>query len=123
MDAPRHAPPSATQFDRAGTAAYPAVITMRQGKGHAAYSIATFVVAVSFLLATLGALYLHHDDGCSVELHCFACHWGLASTCVAALDVAFSAILLESGSVAAIEPHAAAEIPPPLAASRAPPAT
>jgi hypothetical protein len=41
-------------------------------------------LAVGLGFALLGSVALHTDDGCAVELHCFACHWSLASTGVVA---------------------------------------
>lgn len=43
-------------------------------------AVLLLVVAASFAIATIEASGFHTDDGCAVELHCFACHWAFAST-------------------------------------------
>jgi len=61
------------------------------------------VLAVSFGFALLGSVAFHTDDGCVVELHCFACHWSLASTGVVAHDIPLDLTPERVGNVVLLE--------------------
>ena len=44
------------------------------------------------------------DDGCQVELHCFACHWGFASAVTVATPLSYGPALEKTGDVVPPEP-------------------
>jgi hypothetical protein len=84
-------------------------------------AVTAAVLAVSFGFALLGAVAFHTDDGCAVELHCFACHWSLASTGVVALTIAPILPVEFTGRIIPVEDLLPAEISGPASASRGPP--
>ena len=77
-------------------------------------AVTAAVLAASFGFALLGSVAFHTDDGCAVELHCFACHWSLASTGVAVQAIALSMRAERLGDVASpgslIPPEARAAV-------------
>ena len=79
-------------------------------------------VAASFAFATIAGAAIHTDDGCQVELHCFACHWAFASTGIMAPLVTLNTSLGEIGLVRHQTVLAPAEEPAPRLSSRSPPA-
>jgi hypothetical protein len=52
---------------------------MRPSKHRRVLVVASALVLLSFTVALLEASAGHTDDGCQVEMHCFACHWAFAS--------------------------------------------
>jgi hypothetical protein len=40
------------------------------------------LVLAALVAADIESAYIHHDDGCSVEIHCLACRLTLGSTAV-----------------------------------------
>jgi len=80
------------------------------------------MVGAGFCFALWTATLHHTDDGCPVELHCFACQWALAGKVdlvlplppVPALEVAFHTPAVERPSLDAS--------PSPRLESRGPPA-
>src|SRR5437867_9402450 len=81
------------------------------------------VVTGCFSFAVLEASGWHTDDGCQVELHCFACHWAFASTGVMAPCLPHGPSLEITGAVALIQPRRSLEAPAPGVSSRSPPAS
>ena len=79
------------------------------------------VLAVSFGFALLGSVALHTDDGCEVELHCFACHWSLASTGVATQAVVLTPTSERLGDVVCLESPIPADARAADLTSRGPP--
>ena len=79
------------------------------------------LLAASFGFALLGSVAFHTDDGCDVELHCFACHWSLASTGLAVQPIVLAMRAERLGDAACAE----SPIPPQARAavhtSRGPP--
>ena len=47
-------------------------------------SILAVALLSGFCFSLVAAMVDHHDDGCAVELHCFACRWQLASQVILA---------------------------------------
>lgn len=95
------------------------LMTLGRGRSHTLIS----VMAGAGLCFALWTATLHHtDDGCPVELHCFACQWALAGKIdlilplppVPALEVAFRTL--------AVEPLRLNATPAPRLESRGPPA-
>jgi len=77
------------------------------------------VALLSF--ASFAAWARHTEDGCAVELHCFACYWALATTAEAALPLHLGPALEPAGRLPATElPWLVASAAPALA-SRGPP--
>jgi hypothetical protein len=88
-----------------------------------AMSLACLLVAVSFGFALVQACSIHTDDGCAVELHCFACYWAYAVTGVVATGITHEPALERTGAVAVREVPLPADVPSPAPASRGPPFT
>jgi hypothetical protein len=42
----------------------------------------TILVLAALVATDLEASYVHHDDGCKIEIHCLACRLALGSTAV-----------------------------------------
>lgn len=86
------------------------------------FGVARALVLASFLFASIAAAWASHtDDGCIVELHCFACQWALASTADISLPVAPLSAFELTGRVVAAELPRLVEAPTPELASRGPP--
>src|ERR1043165_7226450 len=95
---------------------------MTAWRRNAVRSLAAIVVAASFAFVCVEANTYHTDDGCDVELHCFSCHWTLASTGIAAVGLTFNPILTTIGFVIGVDASLSAERPaPPPAPPRPPP--
>ena len=84
-------------------------------------AVTAAVLAVSFGFALLGSVAFHTDDGCAVELHCFACHWSLASTGIAVQSLVLAMSAERLGSVACLEPPVPADARAADLTSRGPP--
>ena len=84
-------------------------------------AVTAAVLAVSFGLALLGSVAFHTDDGCAVDLHCFACHWAFASTGLTALTIAPVLPVEPTGRIAPVEDLLPANVSAPVSASRGPP--
>lgn len=89
---------------------------------HPLFARIGLIVLASFSLAVLEASAIHTDDGCQVELHCFACLWQLASTAIVALPAAGPTVLELSGRVESPETSEGDPYSRITASSRAPPA-
>jgi hypothetical protein len=48
----------------------------------------TVLVLAALFAADMEGAFVHHDDGCSVEIHCLACRLTLGSTAVLTSGVA-----------------------------------
>jgi hypothetical protein len=83
--------------------------------------LAAIVLVACFLAASVGAYAGHTDDGCQVEMHCFACHWAFASAAVICLPTTIAVCSEPAGAV--VEAEAALPGDPRFAdlASRGPP--
>jgi len=81
----------------------------------------TVLLAVSFGFALFGSGLFHTDDGCAVELHCFACNWSLASTGIAALLIAPDPAPQRTGDVVLPESPLPADARTAELSSRGPP--
>ena len=92
---------------------------MRRGRFR---RFAAFVLTATFVLACVAAYTNHTDDGCPVEMHCFACHWAFASTGTVAEPLAFEVGLHVEGTVLPSLLPLSPDTPPPASSSRGPPA-
>ena len=79
------------------------------------------LVLVGFGYASVAACAGHTDDGCAVELHCFACHWAMASTADIILPVSPGPVLESAGHVLALATPSPISIAFLQSASRGPP--
>ena len=52
------------------------------GRRPAATALIAFVVLVCFGIGTFAASSFHTDDGCAIELHCFACRWAFTTAAI-----------------------------------------
>jgi hypothetical protein len=94
------------------------MLARRRGRFTAATAL---LLAACFGFALVASVARHTDDGCAVELHCFACHWAFASTGDAALPITHGPVLERAGDVLAFEAPPAADAPAPASSSRGPP--
>jgi len=78
-------------------------------------------LAAAVLLASLAAWSGHTDDGCVVELHCFACYWALAATVEQALTLEPAPALEPAGFHAPVERERPIAAERPVPTSRGPP--
>ena len=78
-------------------------------------------LAAAVVLASLAAWSGHTDDGCVVELHCFACYWALAATVEVSLPVEPAPALEPLGFNAPVERAQPVAAERPVPASRGPP--
>ena len=85
------------------------------------FVLACLAVVAAFSFAVVEASASHTDDGCQVELHCFACHWAFAGTAILALPVTLRPALHRAGPVVPIEAPRPVEPPVPGLCSRGPP--
>src|SRR5207249_3172043 len=81
----------------------------------------SLVVTACFSFAVLEASGWHTDDGCQVELHCFACHWAFASTGVMAPCLPHGPSLEIMGAVVLLQARRPLEVSAPRVSSRSPP--
>jgi hypothetical protein len=79
------------------------------------------VVLLSFGFASFEASSAHTDDGCAVELHCFACYWSFTSNGVVALAIIHGPILERTGDIVTLDAPQPVEAPAPAETPRSPP--
>ena len=85
------------------------------------FALVCMVVLASFTFALVKAYEAHTDDGCQVELHCFACHWAFASAAVVAPPASLPVSLDAAGAIAPAKAPAPPGLEAASAASRGPP--
>lgn len=78
-------------------------------------------ILAGFGFATFEASLAHTDDGCFVELHCFACRWALSSIAQVTSPVEPPARLMVIGRTAPEPTPFLGETSAPAHASRGPP--
>lgn len=79
------------------------------------------IVLTGFCFALWAASGHHTDDGCQVELHCWACQWALAGKVDLALPVPEAPILQVTEHLRTVEAPGPIEGVAPHLASRGPP--
>jgi hypothetical protein len=79
------------------------------------------LVLAGFGYASVAAWAGHTDDGCAVELHCFACHWVMASTADIILPVSPGPVVESAGLVLALATPSPTSTAILQSASRGPP--
>jgi hypothetical protein len=79
-------------------------------------------VLASLAFALLLSCLAHTDDGCAVEVHCFACYWALTGTAVAASSTVSPIALVSAGAAPAQVDVIPIGPPTTASASRGPPA-
>ena len=91
---------------------------MRRGR---LFLVVSAILTASFFLASVAAFTQHSDDGCPVEMHCFACHWAFASAAVVALPIALTFTVQAAGEVQPALVSLAREVRAGSVSSRGPP--
>lgn len=94
------------------------MLRRRRGRFTAATAL---LLAACFGFALIESVAVHTDDGCAVELHCFACHWAFASMSDAAHPITHGPVLERIGDVLALAAPLPTEAPAPAPSSRGPP--
>ena len=84
-------------------------------------TVAFAALLVCFTFAYGQSCLPHTDDGCAVELHCFACRWTIASTAEVAPPPNLLPTLQAVGTVEPVEVGAAPDPAAPAVSSRGPP--
>jgi hypothetical protein len=93
---------------------------MTQGRSIRSLALGS-ILAAAVALASVAAWAGHTDDGCVVELHCFACYWAMAATVEIALAVDPAPVLEPIGDHAPAQSERLVAADRPVPASRGPP--
>jgi hypothetical protein len=93
---------------------------MGQGRSFRSLALGS-LLAAAVTLASVAAWAGHTDDGCVVELHCFACYWAHAATVEVALAVDPAPVLEPIGDQAPVLSQSVVAADRPVPASRGPP--
>ena len=84
--------------------------------------VLALALLIGFGSATFEASLAHTDDGCAVELHCFACRWAFASTAIVAPPVLPPTPVETAVRVESVVPSVVRALDLIESTSRAPPA-